>query len=1388
MFASHGWVSSTILYATLLLLPILLYVFFYQGSRIDEATMRNFRSLGTAADRIEETLGTFRRISRNYSLGIDSTLLKDINDACKDDKHTWLSTSIDLLGVVQKTRNQSVLKRKLKTKAVRRQSSPSLIECGLERFKVDTESCEQGVRFGQSKLFSHDCRELRERDRRVYDALRPPKANDESNDGKDANDVDEKDGAHLIAILDQFGIEVSMDTKEALDEPTRHLSAFFDNYFIANGSGDVIFAGDATPYYHDEHRRHRTEAPFASLASIKDLLVEPSPRPFAFLERTNEQNANSNVDLPQTGHSTVRDVEVDGVDLSIFIQPFSVDSSKLYVVGVVLRSSLVGEAVRLRLGPAVDATITIAILLTLLPILRFWIGGDRSILRRFNLYSVGASVFGAAALCTALVSGIVFKSIDSQALNNRLASISIAVIEKFNNEIRALEDGLEGDFRKMNDALNDKRDQPCPPENYPEGENKNTIERAIFCRSICRLDKGRHWWPTSSYLLDDEGKRVLCMQHREDEPLKLDLSFRNYFTEAARNKLSLYRIDSAVRGEKQTVASRDYSTKKQPDRHRVAVAIQKLLSIDGAVLPPHFQYAVIDRSGRTLFHSDEDRVSISNFIDDTGNDARVQAAINYGQGVTLDLGYDGVPIRAHLARIHDEVDWTLVVFRSHSLVDRISSLAVSLSMFFWFVTTFFIFIFLALLVVVPRPHGKELLPAVILSGTDIGLGLIAAVWAGLGFLTIYIFNGNELVVVGLLWPVVITIIVYVLAWRRLDTRRASTVVWSERQRGVRCPGAFRATACTDRGKSFGFRAFTFASLVFSFSVIPVLTWHTYFRVQLSNGLAEHLKVEILKAIEDRKRDFDRHTRDLVEGAGGDEVLQPFLEDSVVGFGGTSGEDLIRIFMESADVDGDTFVACGERSFWFCWLWSTFAYSPVTQQAMWYGSKVPALEGIRSISDAVNSVAGHRSAGSHTETRTWHWLVIASGTVFILFLCCLAVRTKFGHIRHIGQLRSFFLGDEIFSSATIRLQLVKRSERDVERMIEALRPLFSIKVLGWNDAGIVWGDLREDRSIVTGISENKRRVFLVRDLRGAVEKGGTELAEELASVADNDAIVLCSDVVPFYHLSSGSRTGPMETETVWGSEWRELMGRFDVGVLRGDSLGVGNGKMWSGVPTVDELLTDELRANADLESVVLRIGETLRNYLRGLADEGRRSGFDDGDRRWRLDSGKWRRSAPTEGQLREKALRDFRVAAQGRFKTLWAVSSFDEKAQLYALAHGGGPNMRRPAAISSLVARGLITEEDPMQLCSEAFGEFIVEDLDDSLDDWRRKGQGDWWRGTWLPVVLLAGLGLLFFINSNPEAIGVIAAIGAAFIGLVPVFMSVFRTGQFVQPTFSSNDE
>ena len=781
MIGRHSLVTSTIVYTALILFPILLYVFFYQESRIDEATMRNFRSLGTAADRVTTALATFRDVSENYSLGIDATLLGDIISSCRNEgDRPWLDSAEELEEVVKTQRSQSKLGLSSKALLItrdrsnqpheRQPASNRLLPCLNRQFRAH-EECNAGdhkLRIDANEVVSRDCRPMRERDERVYSAL-----TDELFAGK-----------RLQEILDYFGIEVSRDTNDVFDQPTAHLSLFFDNYYIADGRGNVIFGRQPKPQSYDEHRRHRAGVPFASLATIQDLLVEDPPAALPVFDSALDLDAHTNTAPSPTGHSMVRNIHVGDVDLSVFIHPFTADDLTLYVVGAVLRSSLTTEAIRIRLGDAVDAMLAIAILITLLPVLRFWTAGDRSIFRRFALYSVCGSVLGASALSAALLLSVNSKLLDGQALDRQLKLISDEIHDNFYSERHAVERGLKSDLRQMERCadLDIHLSVPgkierhiicpiCPPQDDSSSRRWLT---ALPLGSVGRdplthaathdtwshnklgwpIDQSRNhvfrgWWPTSSFLLTGEGKRAICKQYRRNNiSLSLDLSFREYFKDAD-EEFRLYRIDSVVRGVNQIVGSIKSREERNKGRH-VAVAIQKFWSIDGLVLPPYFQYAVVDEEGYTIFHSDEDRNSVANFLNDTGNDPGVRAAMAYEVGATLDAQYDGMPIRAHLRKLPGKENWTLVVFRSHMLVDQVSSFTSSFSIISWLLTMLVTLTLFGISAIIPRPGGQRLLPSAVLTSTDVRTGIAGVILGFVGVLTAYHHSGGLSILVGLL--------------------------------------------------------------------------------------------------------------------------------------------------------------------------------------------------------------------------------------------------------------------------------------------------------------------------------------------------------------------------------------------------------------------------------------------------------------------------------------------------------------------------------------------------------------------------------------------------------------------------------------------------------------
>ena len=1439
----HSWVGFTTLYTALLLIPIVLYVFIYQGSRIDDATIRNFRSLEAAAKRVEAVLETMRKVSRNYSLGLDLKLLGHIAESCDDLKQPASS----LREFIVQNRRPSKISLNLESVFVGDLSK--LSECGansmnfdVSRYRKLERSCEDRTIFRSGKLVNTDCRTLQEKHKLLYDALK--KSNSEA----------------LSKLLDQFGIEVSMATS-AFDGPTRHLSMFFDSYFIANSKGEVLFARNNTSSSNlDEYGR--TSVPFASFAEVAHLLLEQADEPIDAQGFLTEAGPSAKTGATPVGHSTVRTVKVDDVTLSVFIHPLPIDMSSAtalpksatttehvvvspaevrgnasYIVGVVRQSALAKEAIRLRLGPAVDATLMIAMLLALLPILRFWATGDRSISGRFNLYGIGASAVAATAFGTALLFGFVTKHIDGQILDQRLVELGNDVRRNFKDDIKHTIEALEADLSVMRaysppksatttDEISVKylRDRLLCPS---VSDDENTITTSA--NRLARL--------LTTFLVDESGVMKVCNRYRRNSSHKLDLSFRDYFktphmSEAkARTKdgwersvVFLDRIDSIVQGTKEIVLSfavrerydngylslGEITAKASPEKVKtaiarlqsadgivllprfekgrisdagespeemtmkareepVAVAIARLQSVDNVILPPHFDYAIIDRSGGTVFHSDEDRVQVSNFIDDTGNDPAIRTAIEFGNIDVLDAIYDGIPIRAHISPFYKSYDttWTLVIFRSHGLIDRISSLTTSLALLSWIAVLLLVIFAIMLSIKIRRLLGFSAMRAsTILTLVCYQVAISAF---ALSILALILYDTFS-VIAAILLPFVIVGVTLVCSWRNIGTE--------DEQGNVPQRSKIGATAAL-------------AAILFSVAVVPMLGWQSYFRTELSRGLVEYLKTTYADSIRQKETKFRSYVSELRDERQHHDDVCGFLRDSVAGYEREKRGERIR------NVCTNELAQCGQaqqapvcdfrpaKSKWsFGFLWSLVSYSSFSHAIIWHRSNVDeSYDVVRSPTHALDEVVGRLVGDGYSEANNSDdsrdmdvavntilvWLTSAGCAIAFLSICYAVARTRFGHAERMALLPWWRPSEFIEAHETpVRMLLVRQSEEAFRDLIRKFNKEWHVKVARWDDVTSSW--MSDDDGGVGGACSTQCTIYVVEDFRGAIQgKGIDKLTRKLRKISPNESVILCSDIVPAYHMEPGTLDDPDNILPPAAGGLRALLRDFDVGVLCSD-----DAKSWSekSSSSYEDVMKAEAMANVDLKHIADEVAHRMTKNMKET--KGMRS---------KLMEKKSNRNWYSDARLRDKALRQFRARAQPTFKAQWAASSFDERLQLMALARGGNTNIRQSAAVSSLANRGLITTTDPLQLRSEAFRQFIMDDVaDDTLDSWRRQGHHDWWRVTWLPLVVLAVLGLLFFLSSNPEAVGTLAAVGAASIGLIPVIMSLLRMGQTFQST------
>jgi hypothetical protein len=103
------------------------------------------------------------------------------------------------------------------------------------------------------------------------------------------------------------------------------------------------------------------------------------------------------------------------------------------------------------------------------------------------------------------------------------------------------------------------------------------------------------------------------------------------------------------------------------------------MSLVNPVLAPNFGFAVLDRDGTVLFHSDASRNLSENFIDECKDPSAVQAALFSESPQSVDLVYSGKARRARLTKVTGLAPepLTLVVFHNADL-DRTVDMAIVL--------------------------------------------------------------------------------------------------------------------------------------------------------------------------------------------------------------------------------------------------------------------------------------------------------------------------------------------------------------------------------------------------------------------------------------------------------------------------------------------------------------------------------------------------------------------------------------------------------------------------------------------------------------------------------------------------------------------------------------
>ena len=200
---------------------------------------------------------------------------------------------------------------------------------------------------------------------------------------------------------------------------------------------------------------------------------------------------------------------------------------------------------------------------------------------------------------------------------------------------------------------------------------------------------------------DEQGRQVMKWSARGQPTTFISVREREYFSRVKEHRDSIrdLAVLTAPEGERQedlpqggrfwlgsiyswttgvnqaafstTVNEDPCSTKSGADYRLGAVMVAGVIrpqSLMEPVLPPGFGFALVDRAGDVLFHSDLTRVLIENFIAESDGNRELQAAIQGGIKDHIEIRYAGKDHRAYVQPLSqvEGLPWALIVFHEMS--------------------------------------------------------------------------------------------------------------------------------------------------------------------------------------------------------------------------------------------------------------------------------------------------------------------------------------------------------------------------------------------------------------------------------------------------------------------------------------------------------------------------------------------------------------------------------------------------------------------------------------------------------------------------------------------------------------------------------------------------
>lgn len=354
-----------------------------------------------------------------------------------------------------------------------------------------------------------------------------------------------------------------------------------------------------------------------------------------------------------------RPVDIAGVAYRMFIQPCCRTESATseaagFVVAGLVESRAMYEA-SLAISPVLVLTGVVFVIALLVGWSFFKVAsiGSQQRITRFDVMQLGASgIFGLALATLLLMTTSTYARLSAD-VDGQLEMLANELDSRLSSEIRSAATQLQGMAARFNENL-------CIT--LPEDSTSFTPP-PYSCRSFIDpwLDR-RNWaaelpraYPdfTVFALVDNSGFQRVKIAFNETTRTQVFVSERPYFAKV-RSHEDLWMFDecptgcfleshwSWTTGRPQVVLS----TATQLSNLPVAAISFPMKPLLDPVLPPSFEFAIIDQNGLVQFHSDRQRNAQENLLLETDQNPRLQSLVlTHGAG-TFNTSYWGRPYRA----------------------------------------------------------------------------------------------------------------------------------------------------------------------------------------------------------------------------------------------------------------------------------------------------------------------------------------------------------------------------------------------------------------------------------------------------------------------------------------------------------------------------------------------------------------------------------------------------------------------------------------------------------------------------------------------------------------------------------------------------------------------